>query len=75
MNYNTHRTTFAAFTVGFAVATMLRLWDKRKTSKKQRENAGTSCEGNDGSLFVSKKRVQSCCFSIYRCSFLLPDLL
>mmetsp|Transcript_29626 Transcript_29626/g.45268 ORF Transcript_29626/g.45268 Transcript_29626/m.45268 type:complete len:235 (-) Transcript_29626:286-990(-) len=44
------------FLAGFAVASLFRLHDKRKTSKRDRQNAGTGPEGSDASLFWGNEK-------------------
>jgi colanic acid biosynthesis protein WcaH len=49
MSHKTIVTT--SFLAGFAAATLFRLIDKRRQSKKNRQNAGAGPEGSDSSLF------------------------
>lgn len=53
----TNRTIItASFLTGFAVASFLRLLDKRKTNARNRSNAGAYDEGNDVTMFYGSTK-------------------
>lgn len=57
MSSITNRTAItASFLTGFAIASFLRLLDKRKTNTKNRKNAGSYNEGNDTTMFYGTSK-------------------